>query len=315
MRTRPLGNTGIEVSELSLGTWGIAGDGYGPVADVDADRVIDRALELGVDLFETADVYGRGSMERRLGVRLPQGSARIVTKIGTDRDALPPQKRFELDYLRPAFERSRDRLRRDRLDVVLLHNPGASTMHKTEPFDFLKELKRLGGLSAWGVSAGSAEVARAAIRNGAEVIELSYNVFAFADLHSLASDVSRTGTGVLARSVLAHGLLAGEWSPDRSFPPGDHRAERWRPSELATRISQVDALRPAVTEPAVSLRSLAVRFVLSNLMVSSAVLGPRSVAQLDSLAQEAGSSPPYLRDTQLAELSARLRGVGGMVSP
>jgi aryl-alcohol dehydrogenase-like predicted oxidoreductase len=309
VRKRPLGKTGIEASELALGTWGLSGDGYGPVVEAEVDRVIDRAVELGIDLFDTADVYGKGTMEARLGTRLP-ASAIIVTKIGTDLDVTPTQKRFELDYLRPAFERSRDRQKREKLDVVLLHNPSVVAMSRTEPFDFLKDLKRLGALRAWGVAAGSSEIARLAIDHGADVIELAYNVFVAEDLHAIASEVTTYETGVLARSVLAHGLLAGQWSPDREFYVGDHRMDRWTQSELKTRIEQLDALRPLVTGSVVSMRAAALRFVLSSAVVSSAVLGPRSVAQLEQLVREAGSGPPYLRDTAIAELTARLRAVG-----
>jgi aryl-alcohol dehydrogenase-like predicted oxidoreductase len=309
VRKRPLGNTGIEVSELSLGTWGLSGDGYGPIVEAEIDRVLDRAIEHGIDLFDTADVYGKGSMERRLA-RLPKETTYIVTKIGTDLESIPPRKRFDLDHLRPAFEKSRDRLGREKLDVVLLHNPTMQAMASTEPFDFLKELKRLGALRAWGVSAGNAEVARAAIMHDADVIELVYNAFAAKDLHEVADQIATSGCAILARSVLAHGLLAGQWSSDREFYPGDHRQERWTPSELRSRLAQLDALRPLVSGAVVSLRSAALRFVLSNELVSSAVLGPRSVAQLDQLVREAGSGPPYLRDTALAELSARLRAAG-----
>ena len=310
MRKRRLGNTEIEVSELSLGTWGLSGDGYGPVAEAEVDRVIDRALELGVDLFDTADVYGNGAMERRLGARLPRDTTYVVTKIGTDVASTPPRKRFDLDHLRPAFERSRERLGRDRIDVVLLHNPTEQAMGEIEAVHFLEELKRLGALRAWGVSAGSAEVARSALALGADVIELPYNVFHAGDLHAIAGDVAEAGAAVLARSVLAHGLLSGYWSKEREFDPGDHRRDRWTQPELGRRLGQLDALRPLVTGPVLSLRSAALRFVLSNQLVTSAVLGPRSVAQLDQLVREAGEGPPYLRDTALAELSARLHGVG-----
>jgi aryl-alcohol dehydrogenase-like predicted oxidoreductase len=310
VRKRPLGNTEIEVSELCLGTWGLSGDAYGPVADAEVDRVIDRALEVGIDLFDTADVYGKGAMERRLGARLPAGTTAVVTKIGTDLDATPPRKRFDLEHLRPAFERSRERLGRDRLDVVLLHNPSVAALQRSEPFDFLKELKRLGALRAFGVSAGSAEVVQAALDGGAEVIELPYNVFNTTDLHHAASTVAEKGAAVLARSVLSHGLLAGQWSAEREFYPGDHRAERWSASEVALRVGQLDALRPLVAGEVQSLRAAALRFVLANQLVTSAVLGPRSAAQLDQLVVEAGSGPPYLRDTALAELTARLRSAG-----
>jgi aryl-alcohol dehydrogenase-like predicted oxidoreductase len=296
-----------------LGTFGLSGDGYGPVTEAEVDRVITRALTLKIDLFDTADVYGRGAMEKRLGKLVPTETAVIVTKIGTDLDATPPRKRFDVGYLRAAFERCQERLGRDKLDIVLLHNPTMLAMSKSEPFDFLKELKRLGALRAWGVSAGGVEVARSAIQRGAEVIEIAYNLFVAADLHLLASEVVESGVGVLSRSVLAHGLLTGHWSAEREFYPGDHRAERWTASELKQRISQLDALRPAVTGSAPTLRAAALRFVLSNQIVSSAILGPRSVAQLDQLVREGCVSPPYLRDTVLAELSARLKSVGVLV--
>jgi len=282
------------------------------VAPAEVDRVIERALMLGIDIFDTADIYGRGAMETKLGKLVPRDRGVIVTKIGTDLDAQPPQKRFEMGFLRESFERSRERLGHDRLDVVLLHNPTMLAMGKPDAFDFLKELKRRGMLRAWGVSAGSTEVARSAIEHDADVIEIAYNVFAAADLHLVAGEIAQSGVGVLARSVLSHGLLTGHWSAEREFNTGDHRRDRWTASELSMRISQLDALRPMVTGPILSLRAAALRFVLSNQLITAAILGPRSVAQLDQLAREAGD-PPYLRDTALAELSARLKGVGVLV--
>jgi aryl-alcohol dehydrogenase-like predicted oxidoreductase len=310
VRTRPLGKTGIDVSEMSLGTWGLSGDGYGPVILPEVDRTIDRAIALGVTLFETADVYGAGAMETKLGERLPKQGVRVVTKIGTDLASNPPMKRFSAGYLRDAFERSEARLKRDKLDIVLLHNPTMAAMDAGDGIELQKELKRDGRIAAWGVSAGAIEVALSAILHGADVIELAYNVFIAKDLHQIAGDLSESGVGILARSVLAHGLLTGHWSPEREFYPGDHRAERWTRDELKKRISQLDALRPAVGGPILTLRAAALRFVLSNQLVSSAVLGPRSVAQLDQLIREAGSGPPYLRDTTLAALSERLKNLG-----
>jgi len=313
VRKRPLGKTGLEVSELALGTWGLSGDGYGPVAEGEIERVIPRALELGIDLFDTADIYGKGEMERTLGRLLPKDTTMIVTKIGTDLASVPPRKRFEVGFLRASFEQSQDRIGREALDIVLLHNPSMLAMATTEPFDFLKELKKRGTLKAWGVSAGSVEVARSAIHHGADVIELAYNLFVAADLHEIAGDLAESGAAVLARSILSHGLLTGHWTAERDFNRPDHRADRWTGNELKQRISQLEALRPVVTGPVLTLRSAAIRFVMSNQLVTSAVLGPRSVAQLEQLVREAGFGPPYLRDTALAELAARLKGVGILV--
>src|SRR5688572_11263836 len=141
MRRRPLGKTGLSVSELALGTWGLCGDGYLPVAESEQDRVVDRALALGITLFETADSYAHGEMERRLGRRVPNdGRARIVTKIGTDLDAAVPRKRFDAVYLRQAIDRCHERLGRDVLDVVLLHTPSLAAVEKGEALELLAEL-------------------------------------------------------------------------------------------------------------------------------------------------------------------------------
>lgn len=309
MRTRRLGKTGLEVSELALGTWGLSGDAYGPVASDEVDRVLDRALEGGVTLFDTADVYGGGAMETKLGERLPK-EAMVVTKLGTRLDVKPPRKVFSPDYLREAFERSRERLRRQTIDVVLLHNPSVVALDDGEAVGFLKALKTLGHIKAWGASVGSVDSARAAISRGADVIELPYNVFVAKDLHALAADLGEHETGVLARSVLAHGVLTGAWTADRELPPGDHRAARWTKPELERRIAQLSALRPVVGGVIASLRSAALRFVLVNDLVSSAVLGPRTSMQLEQLLKDVSIAPPYMLDATLTALGKRLEELG-----
>ena len=311
MRRRPLGNTGMKVTELCLGTWGLSGDGYGPVNEAEQDRVIDRARALGIRLFETADSYAHGAMERRLGERLGKDEkVRFVTKVGTDRDAGIPQKCFEPEYLKKAVDASRKRLGRDVLDVVLLHNPSEAAMEKGEATNTLAELAEAGTVRAWGVSAGSVEVAREAIGRGAKVLSIALNVFHGRDLVELRDDVEREEVGLLAHSVLAYGLLAGHWAPGRRFPDGEHRAERWTDEELRRRVRQLDALRPVVGGDVLTLRSGALRWVLSQDVVSSVVLGPRSSLQLDQLVREAGKGPPYLEEDKLSGLEARLEEVG-----
>lgn len=309
MRKRALGKTELEVSELSLGTWGLSGDAYGPMVFAEVDRVIDKAIALGINLFDTADVYGKGAMEKKLAERLPKDDTIVVTKIGTDLDNTPPQKRFDPSYLRDAMMRSRDRLGRYPLDVVLLHNPTERIFKEGDTVAFMKESQDMGLIRSWGASIGSAAVGTAAIGAGAQVLELPYNAFMASDLHQLSPEITRSGVGILARSVLAHGLLTGHWSADREFDEGDHRAKRWTREELAHRISQLDALRPTVRDDVPNLRAVALRFVLSNQLVSSAVLGARSVFQLEHLVRDAGA-PPYLKDTAMVELAARLSTAG-----
>jgi aryl-alcohol dehydrogenase-like predicted oxidoreductase len=311
MRKRPLGNTGPMVSELALGTWGLSGDGYTAVPEAEQDRVIDRACALGITLFETADQYAGGAMEQRLGRRLSDpGRTRIATKIGSDRDASPPRKRFDAQFLREAFERSRERLRRDTVDVVLLHNPSLAAVERGEAVGVMTELAEKKAVGCWGVSAAGWEIARAALARGAKVVSLAHNAFHSKDLRMLADDIRQHGAGVLAHSVLAYGLLCGHWAPDKEFPGGDHRSERWTSDEFRRRLRQLDALRPVVGGAVLTLRAGALRYVLSTPAVSSAVIGPRNTLQLDQLVREAGKEPPYLSDQQLTALAARLRDAG-----
>jgi len=311
MRHRPLGQTGLEVSELALGTWGLSGDGYGPVNEAEQDRVIERARILGITLFETADSYAEGAMERRLG-RLLAGDpeVHIVTKLGTDLSAVPPRKRFDAKFIGEALARSAERLGRSRLDVVLLHNPSVAAVERGAATGRLAEAESEGRIGAWGISAGSVEMAEAAIAKGARVVSLPYNALWSKDLERLGPALSRQGVGVLAHSVLAYGLLAGLWASDKQFAPDDHRAERWTADDLRRRIGQLQALKPLVGGPVLSLRAAALRYVLQNSLVSSTVIGPRSSLQLDQLVREAGKGPPYLPAGELGALEGRLRELG-----
>jgi aryl-alcohol dehydrogenase-like predicted oxidoreductase len=313
VRTRPLGKTGLRVSELSLGTWGLSGDGYGPVTESEQERVLDRALDIGLRTIETSDAYGAGRMEQIIGKALRRTglleSAIVVTKGGTDRTTSPPRKRFDAEYVRASVERSLRRLGLDRIQVYLLHSPQADVF-AGPAVDALLALKQEGKIAHWGVSASEFGVGRMALRKGAEVVEVPYNLLHPSDLHRLAGEIMVSGAGVLARSTLAYGLLAGHWRADRDFPEGDHRAHRWSKPELARRMEQLSALRFLVQGDVTTMRGAAVRFVLANHMVSSAVLGPRSIVQLEELVREVGAGPVYLHDAELARLPHALDSVG-----
>ncbi|HEY3494653.1 MAG TPA: aldo/keto reductase [Polyangiaceae bacterium] len=310
MRTRALGSTGLEVSELALGTWGLCGDGYGPVPESEQDAVIDRALALGVTLFETADAYANGEMERRLGRRVPHKGAFIATKIGTGLAETPPRKVFEPKFLREAAERSRDRLLREHIDILLLHNPSAQTLTSGAIEPAMTEIVQAGIARSWGVSVGGDAAAAAALTCGAQVIQVPYNPFYRRDLDRIAYDAKEKKIGVLARSVLAYGLLCGNWPTTKEFPAGDHRAERWNPDELKRRIMQLSGVRPSVGGSITSLRAVAVRYVLSKDIVSSAVLGPRKSVQLDQLVRDAGTEEIYMPDFVRTALESRVHAAG-----
>jgi aryl-alcohol dehydrogenase-like predicted oxidoreductase len=296
---------------MALGTWGLSGDAYGPVEPHEQERVLRRALEMGFKLIDTADAYGAGRMERLIGqVIAGYDDVVVVTKGGTDRATTPARKHFDREYLRGAVDRSRLRLQKDRLDVYLLHNPTENVLLGGAATDALLELKQEGKIAHWGVSVGYGEIGRAALQAGAEVIELAYNIFHSAQLHRLAGEVIVSGAGVLARSTLAHGLLTGTWTKERVFSSGDHRAARWTQSELERRIDQLLYFRFLVKNDVKTLGAAGVRYVLANSIVSSAVLGPRSVAQLEDTVRHVGMGPVYLRETDLAVLPRMLDMAG-----
>jgi aryl-alcohol dehydrogenase-like predicted oxidoreductase len=296
---------------MALGTWGLSGDGYGPVDEPEQERVVQRALEMGISLIDTADAYGAGRMERLLGRALRnRGDVVVVTKGGTDRATSPARKRFDAAYLRERVEASLRRLARGRVDVYLLHNPSEAVIDAGEAVDALLELKSEGKIGHWGVSAGDVATGRAALRRGAEVIELPYNLTHAAELHRLAGEIMVRGAGVLARSTLAHGLLAGSWGKDKEFSDGDHRGERWTRTEIERRIEQLASVRFLVHGDVATMRAAAIRFVLANNIVSAAVLGPRSVEQIEDIVREVGMGPVYLRDEDLMRLPRALQAVG-----
>jgi len=312
VRKRPLGKTGTFVTEMTLGTWGLSGDGYTPPIDPDeAERVIARAVDIGIRAVDTSDAYGAGKMEALLGKALASHpDVTIVTKGGTDRTCDPPRKRFDAAYLRGAVERSLKRLARDRIDVYLLHNPSSESLSLGEATETMAALKTEGKIAHWGVSVGDAATAKLAIDFGAEAIEIAYNLFHAIDLHRIAGDVMVGGAGVFARSPLAYGLLAGQWTSERLFPAGDHRADRWTHADLEKRVRDLDAIRFLVKDDVPTMRGAAIRYVLANHLVSSAVIGPRTVTQLEQLVRETGSGPIYLPDKDLATLPRALGKIG-----
>jgi aryl-alcohol dehydrogenase-like predicted oxidoreductase len=311
MHFRSLGKTGLRVGEMAVGTWGLSGDGYGPVDEAEQERVLERALEMGFSLIDTADAYGAGQMERLIGrVVQNRGEVVVVTKGGTDRTTSPARKRFDRAYLRERVQASLRRLGRDRIDVYLLHNPSEAAVAGNEAIDALLELKSEGKIAHWGVSVGDALVGQAALRKGAEVIEIAYNLLHANELHRLAGEVMVAGAGVLARSTLAYGLLAGDWHSYKEFVPGDHRYERWTKEDLEHRIGQLHSIAFLIYGDKPTLRAAAIRFVLSNNIVSAAVLGPRNVRQLEEIVREVGMGPVYIRDEELMRIPGALQAVG-----
>ena len=165
MKYRPLGATGIRVSEIGFGAWAIGGPvdlfgtpvGWGVVDDNDSIAAVRRALDLGIQFFDTADVYGSGHSEELLGRCLEGRACFIATKAGNTRTPDRAYKDFSIKYLEQALERSLKRLRRDIIDVYQLHNPPPAVCQGDEVFEWMEKLKSQGKIRAIGVSLSTME--------------------------------------------------------------------------------------------------------------------------------------------------------------
>jgi len=280
MRTRVLGRSGIDVSEIGLGTWGLTGEAYGPVNPGDARRTIETALDEGVTLIDVAACYGAdGAMEKLLGEVLAaraRTSVRVCLRVGVDRPVEGViRKRFDAASVMELVEISLARLGTPYVDVLLLHNPRLETL-RTNVLGALWDLKERSRARAVGVSAGSESVARECARASVDVVSIPYSALYPTMLHAVESELVAQRIGVLAHSPLAYGLMADTWDSSRVFAEGDHRRTRWTADELRARERQRDKYRPYVRGHVRSLREAGLRWVLTNKAVHSAIVGART---------------------------------------
>ena len=301
MRTRRLGRTGLSVSEIGFGGWAIGGNGwgnsYGETDDAVSKAALRRALELGVTLFDTADVYGHGHSEALLGEVLTEWCGPppvIVTKGGIN--FYRKDGTLEPDWtplaLAHAVQQSLTRLRRDALDVFLLMNPAVEDLDRFRVWETLDALRRAGKIKWVGVSVAEPEDGVWLLRNSlpVDVLEVGYSLFYQGATTELLPLARKRKVGVLAREPLANGFLAGKYGPDARFPEGDIRASL--PPEyvaaMAQTAAQLDFLnRDGARTPA----QAALRFVLDDLAVSSVVVGAKTAAQVEENIGAVGVPP------------------------
>lgn len=312
MEYRNLGRSDVRVSAVALGTWGLSTRAYGAVDPSRLVECIDQALDEGITTFDMAPVWGDGAAEEKVGERLSETEAStvVVTRAGMEREGTALLPRFEPDALVAACEASLKRLKREQIDVWLLHNPGVETLRDEAGWrPAVDRLAEGGKIALFGVSVGDLEEARLALALGAEVICVPYNILWSQMLEDLTVDLKASGAGVLARSPLAYGLLSGHWSEGRGFAADDHRSRRWSPIALAERLRQVDRLRFLVGADHPDLATAAIRYVLSHAMVSSALVGARAPHQVIAAAA-AAKEKAVLSDDERIRLE-KVRQAGG----
>ncbi|MEM9194114.1 MAG: aldo/keto reductase [Myxococcota bacterium] len=293
---------------MILGTWGLASDAYGPVDDYRFEQVLERALERGVRAFDMAPVWHGSEPAVQKAVGKLRDDVVYITRAGARLDDGDLRQSYDLDALRKDCEASLKALDTDRIDVWLLHSPPEDLWAEREEEirELVEKLKEEGKIRAWGAAVGSEDMARAAVDCGAEVLCLPYNIVQKELLHDLSDAISDNKVGVLARSILGYGLLSGRWGEYRRFPDYDHRHHRWDPDALRARVRQVNRLRFLVHGEVYSMVSASLRYVLENQLVSAAILGPRSLGQVQELLGYKKDGPPYLPEEDLERIASVL---------
>jgi len=319
MEYRQFGRTGWAVSAISFGAWAIGGD-WGSMDDATSLAALHRALDLGVNLFDTADVYGDGRSERllaRLKKERLDVEFHIATKAGRRLDPHTADG-YNRANLTAFIERSLKNLDTDALDLVQLHCPPTDVYYRPEVFEVLEGLKAQGKIQHYGVSVERVEEALKAIEYpGVESVQIIFNIFRQRPSELFFHEAARRNIGILARVPLASGLLTGKLTRRSTFAPDDHRAynrhgesfdrgETFSGVDYETGLQAVDELRPLV--PAgVSMAQLALRWILMSPAVTCAIPGAKTPQQVEQNVRSA-DLPPLSDDTMghIADIYTRL---------
>ncbi len=303
---RKLGRTGLDVACIGLGTWAMGGDEWGPSEDPESIEVIRHAVALGVDVIDTADVYGAGHSEELIREAVgDMESVRIVSKVGWDIYSDPSAaggagQNFEPHYIEHALRESLRRLGRRTVDVYLLHDPSLDVIQDGSAFDFLKRFKSEGLIGAAGISVGSEEEALAAIRAGAQVVELPFNaVRSWAAGRTFAA-AEREGVGIVAREPLERGLLSGKYTRSSTFRAGDHRRDKGE-SWIHKAEPAIERVSRLGKDLGVTSAQVALAFVLAHPAVSVVIPGARDRGQLE---QNLGAASIAFGPDQMAKLAS-----------
>src|SRR6266705_1111733 len=305
MRRQPLGRSGLAVSEIGFGAWAIGGNAhgnsYGATTDSASIEAVRRAVELGVNFFDTADVYGWGHSEEILGqaLRGRREDVFLATKVGGDFYHGGVRMNFDPGYLAFALDRSLQRLQTDHVDLYQLHNPPVELMGDPASYEVLEALKAEHRIDHYGVSIHEPYEGTLCLEAGKpEVLQVPFSLFRQEWIDELFAEARKADVGIIAREPLGNGFLTGRIAPDARFPSGDIR-HHWPPSMVVGRAMAADRLR-FLERADRTMAQAAVRFVLAFPEVSVAIPGAKTPAQVE---ENVADAPP-LTDAEIQRARA-----------
>jgi len=308
MEYRELGRTGWKVSTVSFGAWAIGG-AWGSVDDKESFAALHRALDLGVNFFDTADVYGDGRSERLLARLRKERREKfyVATKAGRRLDP-HISAGYNRQNLTAFVERSLKNLGTDAIDLLQLHCPPTEVYYRPEVFEVLDDLVKAGKLRHYGVSVEKVEEALKAIEYPrVQSVQIIFNIFRQRPSELFFAEAQRRRIGILARLPLSSGLLAGKLRHDSTFERDDHRnfnrhgeafdrGETFSGIDYELGLQAVETLRTFVPQHQ-TMAQLALRWILMSPAVTCAIPGAKRPAQVEENIM-AGGLPP-LPDTTM----------------
>lgn len=308
MNYRLFGKTGFKVSEVSLGTWQLGSRWGDEFNEEVAQATLQAAVDNGINMFDTADIYQDGNSEKAIGRFLkanPDKEIFVTTKMGR---ALNPHvaEGYNEENLRFFVNRSRENQGVDALDLTLLHCPPTSVFHDKKVFDVLDKIKAEGLIKNYGVSIEKIEEGIAALDYDISAIEVIFNMYRMKPAEELFRKAAEKNVGIIVRVPLASGLLTGKYSTATTFGPNDHRTfnrngeafdkgETFSGVDYATGLQTAELLKKELHTD--DLASTALKWILMHPEVSVVIPGASKAEQIVSNVK--ASELPALTDEQM----------------
>ena len=292
MRYRQLGSTGLEVSEIGYGAWGIGGSQWGGADDDESVKALHRAIDLGLTFIDTALAYGDGRSERLVGrvVRERRETVHVATKVPPKNgiwpasEGTPLEQVFPGDYVRDCAERSLRNLGMETVDLLQLHVWSDEWTGRGDLLETVDELRSSGRIRFFGISINDHQPANSLrlIETGAvDTVQVIYNVFDQSPEDELFGACRERGVGVIARVPLDEGGLTGRIGPDTEFGDDDFREHYFQGDRKREVQERVRAITGDLGIAEDELAETALRFVLSEPTVSTVIPGMRSIRNVE----------------------------------
>jgi aryl-alcohol dehydrogenase-like predicted oxidoreductase len=305
---RPLGKTGLSVSEIGFGAWGIGGSGWIGAQEDESVRALHRAIELGVNFIDTARGYGES--ERIVGqvVREHRGDPLYVAtkvppknRIWPAPDGVDPAEAFPGGHIRASLETSLRVSGLEAFDLLQFHVWSDEWMGRGDWLETVEDLKREGKIRFFGVSVNDYQPGNVLdlVRSGhADAIQVIYNAFHQEPEEQLLPACAQHGVGVIVRVALDEGGLTGRITPETVFPAGDFRNGYFGGDRKAQVKQHADALSADLGIEPAQLAEVALRYALSQEAVSTVIAGMRTVQNVErnAVTGDGRGLDPALRD-------------------